>query len=59
MIHYIHALRRANPDRNIVIEKYDVESSYRRGLLSGKVSAMCMAVVSGISILYFRPTFCV
>ena len=56
-IKYVHALRRANIYSNIVIAKYDSESAYRRGLLSGKLSEMCMAMVSGISLLSLRLTF--
>ena len=56
-IHYIHSIRIANSDRNIVIAKYDIILAYRRGSSSGNFSAIYMNVVSGISIISFRITF--
>ena len=56
-VHYIHALRRENPQQKIVIGKYDINLDYRRGTVWVHLEAMCMNAVKGISILSFRLTF--
>ena len=51
LIHFIHALRWADPSQPILISKADFKSAYRRGTMRGGLAAMCTTMLCGFALI--------